>query len=449
MKRRVPKNAALSFVAWAALIVFSAAIALAQEPGSTAGPSPEQGQAAAGSGQRTDGQIEMDVVNALDAAPALKNDLITAATIQSEVTLSGTVSSAASKQLAGSIAAGVQGVTKVQNNLKVGNPQAAPEYSVDQGSSQGSSQGSEQGYEPNSSTTPQDEDSAAGSPYAQQENAPPQPPQPQYPPQPPQPGPSSAYAQQSPYAQAPRPYAQQSAPVSGPVTLAPGTLLQVRTSEPVDSKHAVPGEPVQFVVIQDVTLGGVLAVPRGAVVHGIVTESRNVGSGPLAGNSTLSLELISLDLGGHNYTLQTDPFRVKAPNKAGRTVGSAVTGGLFGTILGCAIGRGAGCAIGAGAGIAAGTAAGAATSGPPAWIPAEALVSFHLTAPLTVQPVSPQEAARLAQGLYPGGPRLYRRQPYASPYGYGAGYGYGPAYYAYPAPYYVPYTMVGGVYVWR
>ena len=52
-----------------------------------------QNAQAATSGQRSDGQIEMDVVHALDASQALKNDLITAATIQGEVTLSGTVSS--------------------------------------------------------------------------------------------------------------------------------------------------------------------------------------------------------------------------------------------------------------------------------------------------------------------------------------------------------------------
>ena len=73
-------------------------------------------------GSRTDGQIEMDVVHALDASQALKDDMITAATIQSEVTLSGTVSSDSSKQLAESIAKTVPGVTKVHNNLKVGNP---------------------------------------------------------------------------------------------------------------------------------------------------------------------------------------------------------------------------------------------------------------------------------------------------------------------------------------
>jgi len=46
-----------------------------------------------------DGQIEMDVVHALDASNALKGDLITAATIQGEVTLSGTVVGEASSEL--------------------------------------------------------------------------------------------------------------------------------------------------------------------------------------------------------------------------------------------------------------------------------------------------------------------------------------------------------------
>jgi hypothetical protein len=67
----------------------------------------------------------MDVVQALDASQALKNDLITAATIQGQVTLSGTVSSLAESELAASIAGHVNGVSKINNNLKVGNPQDA------------------------------------------------------------------------------------------------------------------------------------------------------------------------------------------------------------------------------------------------------------------------------------------------------------------------------------
>ncbi len=79
-----------------------------------------------GAGQRSDGQIEMDVVHALDGSAQLKNDLITAATIQSEVTLSGTVATDASKKLAESLASQVPGVTKVHNNLKGRRPAAGP-----------------------------------------------------------------------------------------------------------------------------------------------------------------------------------------------------------------------------------------------------------------------------------------------------------------------------------
>ena len=460
MNRSLLKNMIRPLVAGTGVAVLFAVVALAQDAGAPAGQSQGQAQGqpaaqpAAPQGPRADGQIEMDVVHALDASAALKNDLITAATIQSEVTLSGTVSTEASKQLAESIAAHVDGVTKVNNNLKVGNPAAdaqnmppAPNTQEMPDADQSQVQQQTAGLPPpgpapgqGANPTPNESQAPSQAPYPQQQQGaypqPPPPPQrPQY--QNPQ------YSQYPPqYPPAPR-----YAPATGPVTLPAGTLLQLRTSEPVDSKRAKDGEPVQFMVIQDVTMGGVLAIPRGAVVHGVIAEHKNVGSGSMGGSSSLALTLTSLDLGGRNYPLESDQFKVKAPNKAGQTVGSALTGGVIGTIIGCAVGRGAGCAIGAGAGVAGGTALGAAEPGYRAWIPAEALVTFHIAAPITVAPVGPQEAARLAQGLYPGGPALYRRAPYGSPY---YGYGYGPGYYGgYPAPYYRPYFIVGGAYYWR
>lgn len=458
MKCRLLGNAMRPVVACAGVLVLGAVAAMAQNPGAAA--SAVQGQPAAQQGQRTDGQIEMDVVHALDASAPLKNDLITAATIQSEVTLSGTVSSQASKQLAESIAAHVSGVTRVHNNLTVGNPTSdaenqipAPDNTDVPDADQSQAQQGMAGLPP-----PGPAPSQAGSAYPSQPQNESQAPTtaPQYPQQggypqqrPPYQNPqNSQYPQQYPQ-QNPRQYPQAPVytPAKGPVTLAPGTLLQLRTSEPVDSRRATDGAPVQFVLIQDVNLGGVLAIPRGAVVHGVVTESRNAGSGQLGGSSSLALTLTSLDLGGRSYPLQSDQFKVKAPSKTGHTVGSALTGGLIGTMIGCMVGRGAGCLVGAGAGAVGGTAVGAAASGPRAWIPAEALVTFHLAAPITVAPVSPQEAARMAQGLNPSGPQLNRRPAYGSPY-YGYG-GYGPAYYSYPAPFYRPYYMVGGMYYWR
>ena len=457
------KRGFLQVLTWSGVVMLSAVVALAQDSAPQNSAPQNAGQAAgAMGGQRTDGQIEMDVVRALDASQALKNDLITAATIQSEVTLAGTVSSADSKKLAESIVTKVPGVTGVHNNLNVGNPQDA-QNEIGPQSGDDSDPGQPQGQ-------PQEAN-------AQQDNGPMPPPQ-AYPQQAPSPYPNNQaqypdQAQNSQPGQYPPPYPQSRpqygpyggqqrgydrppsptyAPAYGPVTVSPGTVLQLRTSEPLTSRRAQEGQPVQFTVISDVTAGGVLAIPRGATVHGVVTEVKKVGSGDLGGSSALALTLTSLDLGGRNYPLVSDQFRVRGPNKAGQTVGNAVAGGLIGTIIGCAAGRGAGCAIGAGAGVAAGTAASAASSGPQVWIPAEALVTFHLAEPLTVNAVSQQEAARLAQGLYPGGPTLYQRPGYANPYygprpRYYARYGY--PYYAYPRVYYRPYYMTGGFYYWR
>jgi hypothetical protein len=504
MNRLVLKRIFPQFMTLFAVVILCAGLAAAQDDQNGAqNPAPDNSNAPAAAGQRTDGQIEMDVVHALDASQALKNDLITAATIQGEVTLSGTVSSQSSKDLAESIVKGVTGVAKVHNNLTVGDVQAAAQaQNLPQDQSDETTQPQ---APPQNEPMPAPDNGQEGQAGAGEQQAPPpgevpnqppaeqgqaqQYPQPQYPAQPypsqpqsqPQyPGqpypparpqytpPPPAYGQQPPaygqqppaygqqppaYGQQPPAYGQQQPygyqqppayqPARGPVTIPQGALIQLRTSEPVDSKRATDGTPVQFTVIQDVPVGGVLAIPRGATVHGVVTEVKRAGE--LSGSNELALTLTSLDLGGQNYPIQSDEFRVKGPGKGGEAARNTIGGALLGTIIGCAAGRGVGCAIGAGAGAAAGAGATAASGGPRAWIPAEALVTFHLYAPITVNPVNAREAQRLAEGLYPGGPNLYRRG-YA-PNGYYAPYGY-PTY-AYPPVYYVPYYMAGGAYYWR
>lgn len=426
MDRPMFKRIFLQTLAWAGLATFCGVAALAQE----AAPVPV---AAPAVDARSDGQIEMDVVHTLDASKALKKDMITAATIQGEVTLSGTVSSEASRELAESIAAHVAGVTKVNNNLTVGDPNSAAN-AADQPMA---------GNQPEESMAPPPPPPPAAdgpqsmpgqSPYPSQSQ--PQAPQPQMQPDQPE---RPQYVPAHPRITRNAPAYE---PPTGPVTISQGTLLQLRTNEPVGSKRAKDGTPVEFTVIGDVAVGGVLAIPRGATVHGVVTEVKKAGQ--LTGSPELALKLTSLDLGGQSYPLDTDQFKVKGPGKGERTANNVVGGAMMGTIIGCIAGRGVGCAIGAGAGAAAGTAASAASPGPGVWIPAEARVDFHLATPLTVNPVSAQEASRLAQGLYPGGPTLYRRgyyDPYARPYAVGYPY--------YPPVYYRPYYMVGGYYYWR
>jgi hypothetical protein len=488
-------------MAWIGVVALGSALALAQD--------------AASSGTRSDGQIEMDVVHALDGSQALKNDLITAATIQNEVTLSGTVSSDSSKQLAESIVKGVSGVTKVHNNLKVGNPAEDPnaggaplnDSANDMGDAQAAppqdapnpaygQNPNENGQQPsiNQAPPPNWGDQNAGPPpqnypqqqpqYGQQQPYPQQPqygqqqPYPQQPqdgqqqpyPQRPEYGqqqaPPPGYGQQAPppgYGQAGPPpgYGQQTAPPGygqrpgyaqtpppqrydiprGPVTIPQGTLVQVRTTDAVNSKRAKAGEPLQFTVIQDVTVNGVLAIPRGATLHGVIADVKRPEKGSLTGSNELALELTSLDLMGQNYPLESDLFKVKGPGKGERSAGNVIGGALLGAVIGGAVGGGTGAAVGAVAGGGTGAAVSGATSGPGVWIPAEAMVSFRLANPVTVGPVTQEEAMRLAQGLYPGGPNLYRRGRYAYPYRPYPAY-YGPVYYR-------PYYMAGGYYYWR
>ena len=397
-KRLIPQA-----LAWAGLVVLCSVLAIAQ---GTAAPTSHQDAV------RTDGQIEMDVVHVLDASPELKNDLITAATIQGEVTLSGSVASASNRDLAESIVSHVAGVTKVHNNLKAGNqqnPPAAPESAEstpgDAGDNPAASSSDDQ-VRAAIRAEIQAQIQAQRQAQGQDPNVPPPP------------------AVETP---------------KGPVTIPQGALLRLRTMQSVNNKRARDGQPLQFMVIRDVRVDGVLAIPRGAIAHGVVSEVKQ--SGALTGSPELALKLTSLDLGGQNYPLETGQFKVKGPGKGERSASNMVGGTMMGTIIGCIAGRGIGCAVGAGAGLAAGTAASAATPGPHVWIPAEALVEFHLNAPLTVTPVSAKEAARMAEGLYQGGPSLYQRGygPYGRPYPYG-----------YPPPIYVhPYVYSGGYYYWR
>jgi len=463
-KRLITKNFPPIF-AIAAVLAVGAPALLAQDQ-----TPPQTADQTQPSGARTDGQIEMDVVQALDASNALKNDLITAATIQGAVTLSGTVATDADKQLAGAIAGKVSGVTKVNNNLKVGNPANDPNAATD--------------LNDNSAPPPADDQAGNNPPPSYQPpegqaQTPAQPQQPGYGQQPPSyPQQSQNYPPQQPgYGQQPPPYPQQQPgygyppPPPGyrqpyqqpgygqqpyqqpgpsfsfsnsPLTVPQGTVLQVRTNDNVSSKKAQAGTPIDFTVIRDVTVNGYLAIPRGATVHGVIAEVKHAGQ--LTGSPELALQMNAISIDGHDYPVESDLFKVKGPSKTGRTVGNTIGGALIGALIGGAAGGGSGAAIGAVAGGGAGTVASAA-SNPQAWIPAEALVTFRLVSPVTVDPVTREQAMRLSQGLYPGGPQLYQRRGY----GYYGGYGYPPAaYYPYPYPvYYRPYYMAGGYYYWR
>ncbi len=202
------------------------------------------------------------------------------------------------------------------------------------------------------------------------------------------------------------------------VTVLEDTLIRVRTNEPVSSRHSKDGQLVSFTLSEDVFVGNQLVIPRGATLHGEVIQSKKAGV--LTGTPQLTLKLVSLDLGGQSYPLYTYEFKAQGTSKTkptetrvkgGAVIGAIVGGAFSGSAKGgsngvsTAAGMGTGAALGAGVG----AVASAATPGPVLTIPAEAQLDFHLASPISVTPVSAKEAARLSQGLRPGGPVLYVR----------------------------------------
>lgn len=396
----------------------------------------------AGTQARSDAEIEGDIVDRLAASPTLRNQAITAATIQGDVTLSGNVKDAATKELAESVVGQVSGVRSVENNLVVGFGSApSPEQPMtDQGDAQqapppgepqapmpsngdgaGNQRAQSQGVENPGMSEDGNPEQAAPPPYPGQYPRSGQAPRPPY-------QPSVRASQPSdPADQMNGPAAQ----ATGPVTVPQGTLLRVRTREPLDSSRLQPGTVFEATAASDVYAGDVLAIPRGATLSGTVVDVKSAGA--LKGNAALALQLTSLNLEGHSYPLATDVWNNQSPGKGGYSAGNTAGGAAIGAVIGAIAGGGPGAAIGAVAGGATGAAASAATSGPRIVLPPEALLNFHLSQAVTVTPASYREAQRLASNLPrpPGarGPYPRARGPYAYPYP-------PPPPYGYPYPYY-------------
>lgn len=159
-----------------------------------------------------------------------------------------------------------------------------------------------------------------------------------------------------------------------------GTILTVRTNEPISEARA-DGRIFTGTVDQDV-LGshGQVAIPRGSDVELIVRVARD---------NDLILDLDSVTVDGRRYAISADANRIEADNRdtpgANSRTGRYVGGGaVLGAILGAAIGGGKGAAIGAAAGAGAGATAQIATSGREVHVPPESLVTFRLDRPLVV-----------------------------------------------------------------
>jgi hypothetical protein len=166
-------------------------------------------------------------------------------------------------------------------------------------------------------------------------------------------------------------------------TLPAGTVVPVRTTSELSTAKLANGSAFDALLERDLTSGGTVLAKAGTRVTGFVVSSDP--GGRVKGTASLSVGVRSVvGAKGQVIALTTDSYAVDAAStKKKDAVRTGVATGI-GAIIGGIAGGGSGAAIGAGVGAGAGVGVNAATRGEPAVIPAEELIEFKLTSPVTV-----------------------------------------------------------------
>ena len=384
-----------------------------------------------------DAQVEANVLRSLAKAPELADQSIKMTTIYGVVTLTGSVQTEEQRSLAERLAASAAGVSKVVDQLHLDplktaldtqqtangvTPDAQPKSSANQvllsdgsyGPAPQDAIGQEALPEIPKPGDAADASRASGKPAAPAASTDPQ--LNRRPARPP-------YMQQPAYGAYPN--AQYEGQAAGqPVLIPIRALVRVRLNHPLSSNRSQPGSVFDGVVISDITAQGVVAIPRGSAIQGRVIDAKS--SGVLKGRGEMSIELTDVTLAGQHYPIVSDRWEHHGGDKTIETVDKTAGFGAAGAVLGALGGGGVGAAVGGGIGAAIGLGSSVASGNGQVFIPAEAVVVFHIAQPASVVTVSQAEMQRLAYGAGPAAEqRFIRRRNYPNVY-------LGPGYYAYP-----------------
>ncbi len=203
-------------------------------------------------------------------------------------------------------------------------------------------------------------------------------------------------------------YPPPSQPVPPTVKLPAGVFVTVRIDQMLSSDKNQPGDGFSATLARPLVADGVIVAQRGQLIGGKVTETQKAGR--VKGLSRLGVQLTDLTLvDGQQLPIKTDLTGMRGPTSNGRDAFAIAGTTLMGAAIGGAADFGPGAAIGAGAGLIASTVGVLLTRGRPTVIYPETMLTFRLSAPLTI---STEHAPQAFQPVGPGG--------YTS--GYGAGY---------------------------
>jgi hypothetical protein len=167
---------------------------------------------------------------------------------------------------------------------------------------------------------------------------------------------------------------------AGVHTVPTGTRVAVSMGETLAASRNNAGDSFSGVLAEPlVSESGATVYARGTRVSGTVAAAK--GRGRFKGAGDLAIELTSI--GGQRVS--TSEYE-KAQSGKGKRTGAMIGGGAgLGAIIGGLAGGGKGALIGGLAGAGAGTAASAYTGNKDVIIPAESVITFTLTAPLSAR----------------------------------------------------------------
>lgn len=315
----------------------------------------------------------------------LKDANLQVASNKGQVTLTGTVSSEAAHLDAYKIATQTPGVTSVNDQITVQEPQAAqaaptaapaePTPARESKRERRRREAQEAREKRKHHTRPAEQEVAENVSRnpdpASQQAAPP--PQEQTAPPPAEPAAAPAPAPTPPPPPPPQPR---------PVRIDAGTTVTIRMIDGVDSSVNQPGEIFHASLDAPLVVGNEVVAPKGTDVYVRLVSASQAGK--FSGRSELHLELIKLELHGQSYPLVSSTYSLTGGSRGKNTAEKVGGGAVLGAIIGAIAGGGKGAAIGAGVGGAGGGVYQAATHGKEVKIPSETRLDFQLDQPVTI-----------------------------------------------------------------
>jgi hypothetical protein len=172
-------------------------------------------------------------------------------------------------------------------------------------------------------------------------------------------------------------------PPPAPLVVPAETVISVNLDQAVGSKISTPGQAFSATVAAPVSIGGRVAIPKGARAAGVVKDAKSAGR--FKGGAVLALTLTSVTIKNENYDIQTTAPSETSTGKGKRTAGLVGGGAGGGALIGGLAGGGKGALIGGLIGAAAGTGGAGLTGNREITLPAETLLNFKLVQSLEIK----------------------------------------------------------------